>query len=183
MSKIFLVGMPGCGKSTVGKVLAQQLGHLFLDLDSLIEEQEELTVPQVFEQQGQTYFREAEARALRLAVASHKKIVLATGGGAPCFCDNMNFMVSSGLPVYLKLSPQELVQRLSPLDLQARPLLRDKTPAELLQYLTDTLHQRELFYDQAFCMVEVGSASVSAVSDKILECITTASAPRVGGSR
>ncbi|GGK76922.1 shikimate kinase [Rufibacter glacialis] len=174
-SKVFLVGMPGCGKSTVGKVLAQQLGYVFLDLDTLVEEQEGLTVPQVFEQHGQAYFREAEARALRQAATRPEQIVLATGGGAPCFCGNMDFMVATGTTVYLRLSPQELVDRLTPLDLQARPLLRDKSPLQLHQYLADTLSQRELFYRRASCGVEAGRASISAVAREIARYITGAS--------
>ncbi|WP_210488368.1 shikimate kinase [Rufibacter aurantiacus] len=170
-SKIFLVGMPGCGKSTVGMELAQRLQYTFLDLDALIEEQEGCTVPQVFEQRGQEYFRQAEARALRLAAARPERLVLATGGGAPCFCENMTFMVSQGTTVYLKLTPTELVARLRPSDLQSRPLLRDKSPDELLRYLSDTLHQREPFYQQASCQVGAGVSSVAAVAQEIVQCL------------
>ncbi|WP_210463184.1 shikimate kinase [Rufibacter roseolus] len=170
-SKVFLVGMPGCGKSTVGKELAQRLQYTFLDLDTVIEEQEGCTVPQVFEQRGQEYFRQAEARALRLAAARPEHLVLATGGGAPCFCENMAFMVSQGTTVYLKLTPTELMDRLRPSDLQSRPLLRDKSPDELLRYLSDTLHQREPFYQQAFCQVAAGASSVSAIAQEIVQCL------------
>jgi shikimate kinase len=167
-SCIFLVGMPGCGKSTVGKELAQQLQCPFLDLDTLIEEQEGMAVPQVFEQRGQAYFRQAEARALRSAVASQEQLVLATGGGAPCFCGNMAFMVSRGIPVYLELSPEELVARLTPHDLQARPLLRDKSDRELLLYLSETLSQRQEFYRHASCSVSAGAGSPAALAQEIV---------------
>ncbi|WP_205500247.1 shikimate kinase [Rufibacter psychrotolerans] len=169
--KIFLVGMPGCGKSTVGKVLAERLGYTFLDLDTLVEEQEGMTVPQVFEQQGQDYFREAEARALRAVASRPDRVVLATGGGAPCFCGNMAFMGAQGITVYLRLSPQELVDRLTALDLQARPLLRDKTPPELLRYLAETLQQREQFYRQSVCTVAAGAAPATAVAQQIEQCL------------
>ncbi|MBC3540969.1 shikimate kinase [Rufibacter sediminis] len=172
-SKIFLVGMPGCGKSTVGKVLAEQLAYRFLDLDTLIEEQEGLTVPQVFEQRGQTYFREAEAKALRQVANRTENLVLATGGGAPCFCGNMAFMVSQGFPIYLSLSPEKLVARLTAQDLQARPLLRDKSPAELLRYLSDTVSQREKFYLQAAGVVPAGEGSVPEVAQKITQFLRT----------
>ncbi|RNI28790.1 shikimate kinase [Rufibacter latericius] len=170
-SKIFLVGMPGCGKSTVGKVLAQELGYHFLDLDTLIEEQEKQTVPQVFEQQGQAYFRQAEAKALRLAAARPENLVLATGGGAPCFCENMDFMVSHGKPIYLRLSPENLVDRLSSQDLQARPLLRDKSSAELLRYLSETLREREVFYKKASLVVPAAEGSVADVAQAIVQLL------------
>ncbi|WP_181305174.1 shikimate kinase [Rufibacter sp. XAAS-G3-1] len=166
-SKIFLVGMPGCGKSTVGKVLAGQLNYQFLDLDTLIEEQEGMSVPEVFKQRGQAYFRAAEAKALRLAAERTGNVVLATGGGAPCFGGNMDFMVSHGIPVYLKLSPQDLVSRLSTHDLQLRPLLQDKSPAELQGYLAGTLAERERFYLRAPWVLPAGEGAAQAVAQSI----------------
>ncbi len=152
-------------------MLAQRLNYTFLDLDTLIEEQEGMTVPQVFEQRGQDYFRQAEAKALRLAASRSENVVLATGGGAPCFCENMPFMLTHGLTVYLKVSPQDLVSRLTELDLQARPLLRNKTTAELLQYLTETLHQREQFYKEAPCTVAAGRGAVEEIAQEIEQCL------------
>lgn len=172
---IFLVGMPGCGKSSVGKVLAERLGYTFLDLDTLVEEQEGLTVAQVFGQRGQEYFREAEAQALRQVAAQRSGVVLATGGGAPCFQGNMAYMVQHGQAVYLKVSPQALVTRLTEMDLQVRPLLRDKTPEELLRYLAQTLSQREVFYNQASGVVEVEGLSVSAAADAVARQLATGS--------
>ncbi|MGV3538461.1 MAG: shikimate kinase [Rufibacter sp.] len=164
MTKVFLVGMPGCGKSTVGKGLAQRLGYAFLDLDTLVEEREKLTVAQVFEQHGQDYFRQAEAAALRSVLDLEGGVVLATGGGAPCFHENMAFMVQHGHTIYLKVSPAELVRRLSVFDLQVRPLLRDKTPDELLRYLSQTLAQREVFYNLAPFVVDVDGLPVEEVA-------------------
>jgi shikimate kinase len=160
---VFLVGMPGCGKSTVGRALAEEVGYTFLDLDTLIEEQEGATVPQVFERKGQAYFREAEARALRQMTEEKRGVVLATGGGAPCFHGNMAFMLENGTAVYLQVQPQDLVARLTRQDLDARPLLRKKSPEALEAYLADTLAQRELFYAQAAFTVEAGGKTVAEV--------------------
>lgn len=159
--------MPGCGKSTIGKELAQRLQYRFLDLDTYLEEQEGLTVPEVFEQRGQEYFRQAEAQALRRAAALAEPLVVATGGGAPCFWENMSFMVSHGTSIYLKLSPSELASRLTDFDLHARPLLRDKTPGQLLMYLSDTLTLREKFYGQATFTVAAGTSSVTDLTLRI----------------
>ncbi|RNI30089.1 AAA family ATPase [Rufibacter immobilis] len=161
---VFLVGMPGCGKSTVGKALAGRLQFTFLDLDFLIEQREGLSVAQLFEQRGQAFFREAEAAALRSVTAAQGGVVLATGGGAPCFHGNMTYMVESGVAVYLKVSPQELAARFTAHDLQVRPLLRDKTPEELLQYLSHTLAQREPFYRQALLEIVVNERTVEEVT-------------------
>ncbi|WP_192822160.1 shikimate kinase [Rufibacter sp. LB8] len=167
-SCIFLVGMPGSGKSSVGKVLAAELGYQFLDLDTLLEEQEGLSIAEVFAQKGQAYFRQAEAKALRRVKNLQENVILATGGGAPCFHDNMAFMLDAGLAVYLKVAPQELVTRLTETDLQVRPLLRDKSPQELLAFLAETLTQRALFYAQAPVILEVDGLSVAQAAQALV---------------
>ncbi|GAB2525838.1 shikimate kinase [Rufibacter soli] len=169
---VFLVGMPGCGKSTVGRALAEEVGYTFLDLDTLIEEQEGATVPQVFERKGQAYFREAEARALRQVTGEKRGVVLATGGGAPCFHGNMTFMLENGAAVYLQVQPQDLVARLTRQDLDARPLLREKSPEALEEYLAETLAQRELFYAQAAFTVEAGGKTVAEVVAAVKQYLT-----------
>lgn len=168
---IFLVGMPGCGKSSVGKVLAEKLQYTFLDLDTVLEERESMTVAQIFEQKGQDYFREAEAKALRSVAGLADGVVLATGGGAPCFHRNMAFMVENGQSVYLKVSAQELVARLSAQDLQQRPLLRGKAPDELLSLLAEMLAQRERFYAQASLVLPVDGLSVDTVALQLCQQI------------
>lgn len=172
-SKIFLVGMPGCGKSSVGKVLAERLGYAFLDLDTLVEERENLLVAQIFELHGQEYFRKAEAQALRSVQNQKDGMVLATGGGAPCFHGNMAFMVQHGVTVYLQVSPEALVSRLTAMDLQVRPLLRDKTSEALLCYLSETLAGREAFYQQAVITVAAGTLSVDAAALVLAQRINT----------
>lgn len=170
--KIFLVGMPGCGKSTVGQLLAQKLNCSFLDLDTLVEEQEGQTVAQVFEQKGQDYFRAAEAKALRRVAELPKPVVLATGGGAACFHGNMAYMQAQGTSVYLQLTVAELLQRLLQQNLHARPLLRGKSEAELTAYLRQTLAQREPFYAQASFTLAVGQLSAEATAQALQQRLT-----------
>lgn len=166
-----MVGMPGCGKSTVGKALAKHLRYRFLDLDTRLEEQENLSVAQVFEQYGQAYFREAEAKALRQVTAEPGSggIVLATGGGAPCFHGNMDFMKQKGVVVYLQVTVAALVARLTASDLAVRPLLRGKSEPELRDYLSEVLAQREGFYAQAQVAVETDGQDAKALAKALLD--------------
>ena len=170
--KIFLVGMPGSGKSTVGKLLAQKLGLQFLDLDNLIVEREGQSIAQVFESRGQDYFRASEAASLRSVEALPDGLVVATGGGAPCFLENMTYMLEQGLTVYLQISPQELVKRLTIEELSLRPLLRNKSETELLAYLSETLAHREQFYTKAHVTLDTGGNSlettVAALEKRVL---------------
>ncbi|GAA4306541.1 shikimate kinase [Nibribacter koreensis] len=165
--KVFLVGMPGSGKSTVGKRLAQKLGFHFLDLDALIIEREGQSIAQLFESRGQAYFREAEASALRSVGGLPHSLVLATGGGAPCFLDNMTYMQEQGLTIYLQVTPQELVKRLTAEELSLRPLLKNKSEIELLAYLTETLAHREQFYSRAKLTINTGGITLKAATQAL----------------
>src|SRR5579859_2734142 len=99
--KIFLIGLPGSGKTTMGKSLADALRLPFADLDVEIEKSEGLTVPQIFEKRGEDYFRAAESELLKKFTSSSGHFVMAAGGGAPCFNRNMTAMNQSGITVFL----------------------------------------------------------------------------------
>jgi len=146
---LFLLGMMGSGKTTLGQQLARQLGYTFVDLDTYIEERTEKSIAELFEQQGQERFRELEREALETVVQEYRQAVVATGGGAPCFFDNMAFINQHGKSVFLDVPVEELAQRLLKSDLQVRPLLAGKTDTELKSFLSKTLAARRLFYDQA----------------------------------
>ncbi|QHL88526.1 AAA family ATPase [Nibribacter ruber] len=173
--RIFLVGMPGSGKSTVGKMLAQKLELEFLDLDALIIEQEGLSIAEIFERRGQDYFREAEASALRSLESKPGGLVVATGGGAPCFLGNMDYLLSTGIAVYLKVSARELLKRFTDEELRVRPLLQNKSETELLAYLTETLAHREQFYKKAQVVVDTAGVSiettVQVLEKQVLPCL------------
>lgn len=142
---LFLIGMPGSGKSTLGPQLAQQLGYEFIDLDIHIEKAEGQTIAEIFEQRGEDTFREIEALALREVVTtSSKSIILACGGGTPCYHDSMQWMLAKGFVIYLKEDKDVLIKRIESQS-NKRPLLKDN-PAKKIG---DLLQMRSPIYEQA----------------------------------
>ena len=148
MTTIFLIGYMGSGKTTIGKLLADKMGYDFVDMDKLIEQKLFKSVSQIFAEQGEDAFRILEQECLH-EVAEFNNTIISTGGGVPCFFDNMEFMNSHGLTIYLKLTPKELANRLENSRANIRPLLAERKGDELIQYISDGLAAREPFYDQA----------------------------------
>ncbi|TXK45360.1 shikimate kinase [Pontibacter qinzhouensis] len=152
---LFLVGMMGSGKSTLGRQLAKHLQVPFVDLDEYLEGREGRTIAQIFEQDGPVHFRMLERRALEAVVQEYSQAVVATGGGAPCFHDNMAFINLHGDSVFLDVPVEEILRRLVATDLRTRPLLANKSEAELNLFLTSTLAERRAFYEKAtYCLSE-----------------------------
>ncbi|MCF0194439.1 MAG: shikimate kinase [Bacteroidaceae bacterium] len=147
MLRIIIVGYMGSGKTTVGKALAEALGLSFYDLDWCVESRYHRTVPQLFAERGEEGFRELERRLLH-EVAEFEDIVLACGGGTPCFFDNMDFITSQAQTVYLKATPETLAMHLR-MGKVERPLIKGKTPEQLTEFIRDSLAQREPFYSRA----------------------------------
>lgn len=145
MQRIFLVGYMGSGKTAMGKLLAKQLGFAFVDLDNYIEGKFRRTIAQIFEQDGEDSFRAAEQKYLH-EVAEFDDIVVATGGGAPCFFDNMDYMNENGTTIYLKMDVDQLLQRLLASKSSVRPLISNKSPEELKVFVEENLKKRERFY-------------------------------------
>ncbi len=144
---IFLIGFMGSGKSTLGKHLARLLNRTFIDLDHYIETREKSSITQLFAQHGEDGFRGLERLALA-STLSLKEVVIATGGGTPCFFNNMEQMNQAGTTLYLQLSPEALVQRLLP-GREHRPLIAGKSPEELLPFIGKKLSEREPYYLQS----------------------------------
>jgi shikimate kinase len=153
MRKIFLIGYMGAGKTTVGKRLAQKMGLQFIDLDLFIENRYRKKIGEIFAEKGETAFREMERRAL-LEVSQFEDVIISTGGGAPCFFDNMAVMNNLGKTIYLKVPLNELVTRLTVYK-HSRPLIQGKDPEEMKQFIADSLDKREVWYNQASIIFDV----------------------------
>ena len=148
MNRIFLIGYMGSGKTTVGQLLATQLGYSFIDMDNHIEGKLFKSVSQIFAELGEDQFRLLEKQCLH-EVAEFDHVVISTGGGVPCFFDNMEYMNKQGVTVYLKLSSADLAERLEQSHANKRPLLANRKGEELLHFISEELAKREPFYSQA----------------------------------
>ena len=169
ITRIFLIGYMGSGKTTIGKLLAKKLGYNFIDMDALIEAKQFKTVAQIFAEQGEDNFRQLEQKCLH-EVAQFDDVIISTGGGAPCFFDNIEFMKANGLTIYLKHSASELAVRLGGSNIAKRPILGNREGEELIQFIADGLAKREQFYTQATYAI---SGDVEAEVQQIYELVTT----------
>lgn len=147
MTRIFLIGYMGAGKTTLGKAFARSMGLTFIDLDWYIEERFHKTVRQIFEERTEEGFRELEKRMLH-EVADFEDVVIATGGGTPCFFDNVEYMNQKGETVFLDVSQEVLFRRLK-VAKQQRPLLSQKNDEELRVFIADALGKRLPHYSKA----------------------------------
>ncbi|WP_242691747.1 shikimate kinase [Desertivirga arenae] len=150
--KIFLVGFMGCGKTTFGKKLASKLGYKFVDLDKSVEESVGMSIPDYFEKFGETAFREKERAILQTRTYSENSVI-ATGGGAPCFFDNMQWMNEHGITVYISLTAKALASRLESAT-DERPVLQGLKGEDLERFIASKLAERDIFYTKASMIVE-----------------------------
>jgi len=144
---LFLIGMPGAGKTFWLKQFARTLQCQMIDLDYFIEQQQGCTIPELF-QKGENHFRQVEQEALFSLIQTQQNAVIATGGGAACFGNNLKEMKQNGLTVYLNASVQEICHRLEQ-DATARPLLDQLSFDERLSRLSEMLAKREHYYRQS----------------------------------
>jgi shikimate kinase len=142
--RIYFIGFMGSGKSTVGKRLALKLKYSFVDIDRLIEYEAGVTVRKIFEEKGEDEFRKMEHEVV-LKTIKMNNVVVSTGGGAPCFFDNMNIINRNGISIYLKMTSEDLLKRLKGSKFE-RPLIRDLSNDELADYIKEKLREREPYY-------------------------------------
>ncbi|WP_445384609.1 shikimate kinase [Robiginitalea sp. IMCC44478] len=164
---IVLIGYMGSGKSTVGRALAESMGFRFLDLDTYIEERMEKSIPELFEDKGQIYFRKKEHELLKEVLENHDQLVLALGGGAPCYAGNMDLVLSHTSHVfYLMLSVSQLAARLQ-YESGKRPLISHLKPEELPDFIGKHLFERVKYYNMAPHHIAVQEKGIEQLVEEI----------------
>ena len=162
--KIALLGYMGSGKSAVGKALADSLDLPFYDLDILMEVDLEQKIRDVFETKGEIFFRKAESRVLSNFVTQHESFVLATGGGTPCYANNLKILEDAGVKtVYLNVSIPVLAGRLRK-EKSTRPLISHLNDADMIEFIGKHIFERSTYYNQAQLKVATGERSVQEIS-------------------
>ena len=146
--KVYLIGLPGSGKTTLGKALAAKLEFTFTDLDQVIAAQEGMSIPDIFRTRGEAAFRLAEQQALLRISSAGGRMVIATGGGAPCFHDNMERMKATGITIYIDVPLDELIRRMEA-GKEGRPLLADQGGESLADRLRRLDSERRPIYAAA----------------------------------
>lgn len=167
MRNVVLTGFMGCGKSTVGRMLAQQLGRRYADLDALIVAREGATINDIFARQGESYFRQAETEAIQSIVAENG-LVVSTGGGAVISPLNRELLHDAGVVVNLTADITTIAARLEG-DME-RPLLQEGRSAERLAVL---LAEREAMYADADLRIDTTGKSVEDVVAEIVSFLET----------
>jgi len=167
---IFLIGFMGSGKTTVGKKLANRLQYAFVDMDQFIQEKEGRTIEELFEKEGEDFFRTLESKYLRSLPAGPAGLVVATGGGLPCHDENMRYMIENGLTVYLQLNPGQLYHRLKHAKYK-RPLLKDKNEEEVMRYIKQKLEERAPYYNQAQLTYDASNLKIPELIERIKEVL------------
>ena len=147
MTRIFLVGYMGAGKTTLGHALAKELGIQFIDLDNYIESRMRKSIAQIFAEKGEEEFRNIERRMLHEA-GEFENVVISTGGGTPCFFDNIEYMNNQGTTVFLDVPVERLFIRLS-IARKKRPLIMNKSDEELRLFIAEQLEKRLPHYSKA----------------------------------
>ena len=165
INKVYITGFMGSGKTTTGKKLAAILGWKVIDLDQEIEKAEGKPVPLIFSENGEDYFRKIEAEMLR-NIKTGSNAVISAGGGTPCFHGNMDYMLSTGTVVYLKLEPQQILSRLRT-GREERPLIKDIPAGDLPGFIAAKLSEREKYYNMAQIIVSGYDVDIYKLADKI----------------
>jgi len=149
---LYIIGFMGSGKTTTGKRVASLLEWSFVDLDKQIEVHTGLKIPEIFSLHGEDHFRNVEAEVLR-SLVTDTNTVISTGGGTPCYGSNMEFMLQTGLTIYLKLTPGQLMSRLNNAA-DERPLIKNLSGENLQSFIGDKLKFREKWYEKSEMIID-----------------------------
>ena len=171
VDKLILLGYMGAGKSTIGRLLAKEMGSFFLDLDQMIVEQEGKSIPEIFESKGEIYFRKAEHLLLKDTLSSRSNIVLSLGGGTPCYANNdVLYQQPDCKSIYLKASISTLKSRLEQ-DNTPRPLLQQMSLMEKEDFIAKQLFERSFYYNQAQNILVVDGKSPEDITKEIINTL------------
>lgn len=144
---LFILGYMACGKTTFGRALARATGREFIDLDFYIEQRFHKSIPEIFAERGENEFRRMESAMLR-EVGEFENVIIACGGGTPCFNGNMDYMLRQGTTLFLEASEERIISRLL-INSSRRPLMAGKKPDEIRRSVRDGLAERMPFYTRA----------------------------------
>lgn len=171
--KFFLIGYMGSGKSTVGKLLSEELNHKFYDLDQEIEKEYGLAISEIFARRGEIFFRKAERKMLQKLIALDEDAIVSLGGGTPCYGDNMELIknADSVRSIYLKLNIQTLLQRLKQ-EKEDRPMISHLETEELLEeFIRKHLFERGFYYNQSELILDCNGKDPSEITQELMETL------------
>lgn len=157
--------MMGSGKTTVGKLVAKKLKWKFYDSDRAIEQKTKMSIPQIFKKKGEKWFRKKEKEVIKI-LTQNDEMVIATGGGVPCFKENWNAFRKNSLVIWLNAKPKLLFQRIVQQKQNVRPLLQEQK--SMLRKIEELLSERKIFYKKAHKTVQTNSLTTQQAANKIV---------------
>jgi len=169
--KLVLLGYMGCGKSTIGKLLASAMSLKFVDLDAYIENKEEATIKEIFETKGEIYFRKIETSYLKELMNDIEHDVISLGGGTPCFGENMDIINLNSTSVYLRATIPTLFTRLKK-EQATRPLIQTIGLDQLEEFIGKHLFERGFFYNRAEKIITVDRKSIDEIVSEVKEYLS-----------
>ncbi len=173
MMKIVLCGYMGCGKSTGGQLLSKKMNFDFVETDTEIEKKENSSITDIFQKNGEIYFRKVENRVLKEVLGSSKNEVISLGGGTPCYANNLHLLKSNEEVklFYLKMTAQNLTARLIQ-EKQKRPIINHlQTEEELEEYIRKHLFERQFYYLQSDFIIDANTKTVEELGEEIIKLL------------
>lgn len=168
--KIVLLGYMASGKSAVGNILANKLAIQFIDLDNFIEENEQLSISEIFKIKGEIYFRKKEGEYLLELLNLKDDCIISLGGGTPCYGNNMEFIEKKSKSFYLNASINTIFERLKD-ETTKRPLVATLGVENLKEYIAKHLFERTIFYERAHHTISVNEKNVFKIVNEIMELL------------
>jgi shikimate kinase len=168
--KIVLMGYMGSGKSTVAKLLSEQLNMDMIDLDDYIEKKERSAIPDLFKHKGEIYFRNKEHFYLKQLLDSEREMILSVGGGTPCYSGNIDLINAQAKSVYLRSSVQSLYKRLLK-EKDLRPLIARIPDSELKEFIDKHLSERTVYYEKAGIILQTDDKSPEKIVNELIQLL------------